>query len=154
MTIPLPEQIAEVRRELALRKNAYPRWIKNGTLKEADAERQIARLQAVHDTLVGLTAAKHRGRPCHPNTRAAAAAFHRGRPKSAQARKRISEARKGKPQSEETKQKLRAYWAARRAAGEFKTDKPYAHASAMIAKIPLALSRHIGRTFLEQRAAA
>lgn len=57
MTISLDEQIQEVRRELALRKNAYPRWIKNGTLKEADAERQIARMQAVHDTLVGLTAA-------------------------------------------------------------------------------------------------
>lgn len=74
------------------------------------------------------SAAKHRGRPCHPNTRAAASATHRGRPKSAEMRAKLSAAKKGIPRSETAKQKIRASWAKRRAAGEFKTSEPYAHA--------------------------
>lgn len=94
------------------------------------------------------SAAKHRGKPCHPNTRAAASRTHAGKPKSAETRMKISAARKGKPRSEETKAKISVYWARRRAAGEFKTTEPYAH-SAMIAKIPLPLSRHIARAYRE-----
>lgn len=99
---------------------------------------------------VERSAAKHRGRPCHPNTLAASRAM-RGVPKPAGHGAKVAAALIGKPRSEETKAKLRAYWAARRQAGEFKTDKPYAHArkaaSAMIAKIPLPLSRHVAATF-------
>lgn len=104
------------------------------------------------------SAAKHRGKPCHANTRAAATKTHLGKPKSADHCARISAARKGKPRSEATKEKLRASWASRRAAGEFKTTEPYAHsrkaASAMIAKIPLPLSRHIAATFHPRKAQA
>lgn len=99
---------------------------------------------------VERSAAKHRGNPCHPNTRAAAQA-RRGIKKPDGFGAKIAASRVGKPRSEETKQKLRAYWAARRAAGQFKTSEPYAHsrkfASAMIAKIPLPLSCHIARVF-------
>lgn len=101
------------------------------------------------------SAAKHRGKPCHPNTIAAATRTHSGKPKSAEQRYRISIARMGKPRSEATKEKLRIYWASRRAAGEFKTNEPYAHArkpaSAMIAKIPAPLSRHIARVWKPNR---
>ncbi len=100
---------------------------------------------------VERSAAKHRGKPCHPNTRAASRLAHKGKPKSAAMRAKVSAAKLGKPRSAATKEKLRAYWASRRAVGEFKTVEPYAHArkmaSAMIAKIPLPLSRHIASMY-------
>ena len=101
---------------------------------------------------VERSAAKHRGKPCHENTRAAAVATHLGKPKSAEHCKRIAAARTGTTRTEATKEKLRLYWAKRRANGEFKTAEPYAHfskskarkaASAAIAKIPMPLARHI-----------
>lgn len=100
---------------------------------------------------VERSASKHRGRPCHPNTIAAARA-QRGIPKPAGHGAKVSAALVGKPRSEKTKAKLRTYWAARRQAGDFKTERPYAHArrkqaSAMIAKIPVPLARHIAATF-------
>ena len=100
---------------------------------------------------VERSASKHRGRPCHPNTRKAAAVFHKGRKRSVEHRARISAAKIGRPRSEATKAKLRAYWAERRARGEFKTGVPYEHArkaaSAHIAKIPFVLSRHIAAVY-------
>ena len=100
------------------------------------------------------SAAKHRGRPCHENTRAAASAFHLGKPKSAEHRERIAAARTGTKRSEVTKAKISAYWAARRVNGEFKTATPYAHgstarkaASAQIAKIPLPLAQYIAQVY-------
>lgn len=50
----ITDQIACVRRELAMRANVYPKWIESGRLKEADATRERARMQAVHDSLVRL----------------------------------------------------------------------------------------------------
>jgi hypothetical protein len=76
---------------------------------------------------VERSAAKHRGKPCHLNTRLAAIKTHLGIPKSAEHRARISAARIGKPRDEATKAKIRASWAAKRAAGQFKTSEPYAH---------------------------
>lgn len=97
------------------------------------------------------SASKHRGLPCHPNTRAAAVRTHKGKPKGAEHRAKISASRIGKPRSAETKAKIAAYWAERRAAGAFKTAEPYGHArkaaSARIAKIPMALSTHIARVY-------
>ena len=75
------------------------------------------------------SASKHRGKPCHPNTRAASIRTHLGVPKSAEHRARIAAGKRGKVRSEETKAKIRVYWAARRAAGEFKTPSAYAHAA-------------------------
>lgn len=76
---------------------------------------------------VEKSAAKHRGRPCHANTRQAAARFHQGRKRSAEHCARIAAAKRGQPRTEATKGKLRAYWSKRRSRGEFKTPRPYAH---------------------------
>jgi lipid II:glycine glycyltransferase (peptidoglycan interpeptide bridge formation enzyme) len=53
-TVPLKEQIAELRRELALRNNAYSKWVRNGTLNAAVAKKRIAALQAAIATLERL----------------------------------------------------------------------------------------------------
>jgi group I intron endonuclease len=77
---------------------------------------------------VERSAERHRGRPCHENTRAAAVRAHLGRAKTAEHRARISASRIGIPRSEETKWKIAKYWSARRALGEFATTRPYEHA--------------------------
>jgi group I intron endonuclease len=74
------------------------------------------------------SAAKHRGKPCHPNTRAAAIRTHKGKPKSVEMRAKLSASKLGIPRSAEVKRKLSDYWDARRKAGEFTTSVPYAHA--------------------------
>ncbi len=51
---PMADQIACVRRELALRKNVYPKWVKNGRMTQLTADKEINALQAVHDTLVAV----------------------------------------------------------------------------------------------------
>jgi hypothetical protein len=48
----LEEQIAAVRRELALRKAVYPKWVMNGRIKQETADQELAAMQAVHDTLL------------------------------------------------------------------------------------------------------
>lgn len=99
---------------------------------------------------VERSAAKHRGRPCHPNTLAAATA-RRGQPKPAGHGEKVAAALRGRARSDSTKAKIAAYWAERRANGEFKTAEPCAHArkaaSAAIAKIPFPLAQHIARTW-------
>jgi len=54
------------------------------------------------------SAAKHRGKPCHPNTRAAGSRTHLGVPKSAAHRANISAARTGMTHSAETRAKISA----------------------------------------------
>jgi len=73
------------------------------------------------------SAAKHRGRPCHPNTRSASHVTHFGVPKTKSHREAIARAKTGIARSDETRVKIAAYWAIRRAKGDFKTDRPYAH---------------------------
>lgn len=72
------------------------------------------------------SASKHRGKPCHPNTRAAARA-RKGVAKPTGHGAKVAAALRGRPRSEETKAKIRAAWADKRAAGLFKTVAPYAH---------------------------
>jgi len=50
----LPAQEREVRREIAMREANYPRWVRQGTLKQATADRQLGAMRAVLDTLVRL----------------------------------------------------------------------------------------------------
>ena len=50
----LQEMIMCVRRELALRKSVYPKWVVSKRLKAEAADHEIACMQAVHDTLVRL----------------------------------------------------------------------------------------------------
>ena len=49
--ISLDEQLAEVDRELAMRRRLYPRWAASGTLPQAQGDRQIAVLEAVRETV-------------------------------------------------------------------------------------------------------
>lgn len=55
--VSLDRQIAEVRRELAMRQRLYPNWIARGTLKQRTADEQLHLLTAVLQTLMDLKAA-------------------------------------------------------------------------------------------------
>ena len=52
--VPLAEQIACVTREIGMRRRVYPRWIQAGRMKQDEADREIARMEAVLATLQGL----------------------------------------------------------------------------------------------------
>ena len=51
MTIPIEQQIAEVARELAMRRNVYPGLVARGKMRAAEADLCTARMEAVLDTL-------------------------------------------------------------------------------------------------------
>jgi len=55
----LREQITEVRRELAMRRRVYPRWVAGGRIVQAEADLYMERMQAVLVTLEGLWDAEH-----------------------------------------------------------------------------------------------
>lgn len=52
MPVPLTEQIAEVKRELALRENVYPTFVARGRMTALEAERHTVRLTAALHTLM------------------------------------------------------------------------------------------------------
>ena len=54
--ITLQEQIAEAQRELALRKQGYPAWVKSGKLDEGQAKYQIRVQEEIVRTLMRLDA--------------------------------------------------------------------------------------------------
>lgn len=54
MTITIEQQIACLRRELALRQRNYPRWVSDGRMKQAEADHQLAAMQAAHDSLMTI----------------------------------------------------------------------------------------------------
>ena len=54
--ISLAEQIAEAQRELALRKQCYPAWIKSGKLDAGDEKWQILVQEEIVRTLMRLDA--------------------------------------------------------------------------------------------------
>lgn len=54
MTVPIAEQIACVARELALRRNVYPRQVEAKRLSQSKADHEIAAMQAVLETLVTI----------------------------------------------------------------------------------------------------
>lgn len=51
MTPTIAEQITEVRREIAQRERAYPRWVAEKRMTEAASDRQLGRMRAVLATL-------------------------------------------------------------------------------------------------------
>ena len=53
--IELREQIAELRRELALRAQVYPKFVASGRLRQRQADEQVARMTAALETLVRLS---------------------------------------------------------------------------------------------------
>ena len=61
----LREQIEEVDRELAMRRDVYPRRVSAGRMRASVATYHMARMQAVRDTLQALDEANHdrRGAP-------------------------------------------------------------------------------------------
>lgn len=50
-TVALADQIACVRRELAMRQRVYPRWVSAGKMTQADSDREITAMIAVLATL-------------------------------------------------------------------------------------------------------
>lgn len=56
MKISITSQIAEIDRELAQRRQVYPRQVASRAMREGIANLQIAHLQAVRDSLVWLQA--------------------------------------------------------------------------------------------------
>lgn len=52
--ISLAEQLAEVNRELGLRRALYPGWVAAKKLKQEKADRCIAVMEAVRDTIANL----------------------------------------------------------------------------------------------------
>ena len=53
-TVALADQIACVRRELAMRQRVYPRWVSAGKMTQADSDREITAMIAGLTTLQGL----------------------------------------------------------------------------------------------------
>ena len=49
--VPIAGQIAEIKREIAFRKNVYPRQVASGKLREGEAELCMRRIEAVLATL-------------------------------------------------------------------------------------------------------
>lgn len=45
--ITIDEQIAEVKREIAMRNKVYPKWIEAGSMKKSKADFQILAMEAV-----------------------------------------------------------------------------------------------------------
>ena len=62
-TATLDEQIAEVKRECAMRERVYAGWVINGRMKLEDSHRQIRRMRAVLATLEKLRAAERAEQP-------------------------------------------------------------------------------------------
>lgn len=48
------KQIECVRREIALRRSAYPRWVKNGRMTESEALDELGCMEQVERTLLAL----------------------------------------------------------------------------------------------------
>lgn len=54
MTIPLSDQIAAVKREISMRRHVYPTRVAAGRMKQAQADLEIDRMEAVLETLRAL----------------------------------------------------------------------------------------------------
>lgn len=52
--VPLADQILSVKREIAMRKGVYPKWVDSGRMKLDMANEEIRRMEAVLTTLEGL----------------------------------------------------------------------------------------------------
>lgn len=49
--ITLEQQIASVQREIGMRKRVYPSWVSKGKMKQAQADHEIAAMEAALATL-------------------------------------------------------------------------------------------------------
>jgi hypothetical protein len=55
-SITLEQQIASVKREIAMRERVYPRWVESGRLVQVRADHEIAAMKAVLETLQAAAA--------------------------------------------------------------------------------------------------
>ncbi len=62
-TATLDEQIAEVKRECAMRERVYGSWVLSGKMKLDDSQRKIRRMRAVLATLERLKAEEIANQP-------------------------------------------------------------------------------------------
>jgi hypothetical protein len=51
MTVSIEDQIKDVAREIAMRRNVYPKWVAAKRMTQQAADRQIAAMEAVIETL-------------------------------------------------------------------------------------------------------
>jgi hypothetical protein len=56
--VSLDQQLACVRREIALRRNVYPKQVSRGRMRQSEADLEVAAMEAVLETLIAL---KNRG---------------------------------------------------------------------------------------------
>jgi len=47
----IDEQVAAARRELAMRRNVYRKWVSTGRMMQATADHEIAAMEAIVETL-------------------------------------------------------------------------------------------------------
>jgi hypothetical protein len=59
MPINLIDQIREVDREIAMRRNCYPRWVATGRMTQEEADRRIRNMEAVRATFSELEKSGH-----------------------------------------------------------------------------------------------
>ena len=52
--ITLPQQIAEVGREIGLRRSVFPQFVARGKMTQEEADEHMARMEAVYSTLIWL----------------------------------------------------------------------------------------------------
>jgi hypothetical protein len=53
------EQLTELDREIKMRELLYPRWVTEDRMNIADAQKQLARLKAVRETMLALKQYHH-----------------------------------------------------------------------------------------------
>ena len=58
--VPLTDQIAEVKRELALRRNVYPQFVARGKMDQSEADDHLQRMAGVLQTLEWMAANRER----------------------------------------------------------------------------------------------
>ncbi len=51
MVVQLSDQVACVKREIAMRERAYPRWVAGGRMTQQKADQELAAMKAVAETL-------------------------------------------------------------------------------------------------------
>lgn len=56
--VTLERQVAEIRRELGMRRRKYPEWVQAGRMTQAQADERIGALEAVLETVEGLRKAE------------------------------------------------------------------------------------------------
>lgn len=78
--ITLAEQIRCVQREIAMRRSVYPRLIQSGKMKQGTADREIAAMEAVVQTLTRAETAARWSETEMPRGNVPAAAVQSDRP--------------------------------------------------------------------------